>query len=205
MRMLPLVVVLLAIPVVMAADAPAPPEGWTAYIPKDKSFGVWLPEKGGRRSERERTLNVRGLRIKINLVEVTMRGGIAYEASTFTVNNAKKMNSIRHKERLELIRDIYVGEVRGKVRSETDVKAGESNGKEYTIEAGKKMARLRAFARGGRLYRAAVLGSKEQVNSKDADTFLDSFQMATQVQAGAAKASSDKDKGKRDASGKDKK
>jgi hypothetical protein len=121
------------------------------------------------------------------------------------VNNAKMMNSIRHKERLELIRDIYVSEVRGKVKSEKDVKAGESNGKEYLIDAGKTSARLRVFARGGRLYRAAVTGSKAQVSSKEADTFLDSFKMATQVQAGAADASSDKGKGKKGASGKDKK
>ena len=205
MRMLQLAVVLLAIPVAMAADAPTPPGGWKAYTPKDKSFGVWLPEKGGRRSERERTMNVRGMRIKINLVEVTVRGGLTYEASTFTVNNAKMMNSIRHKERLELIRDIFASEVRGKVSSEMDVKSGESNGKEYTIEAGKNMARLRAFARGARLYRAAVTGSKEQISSKDADTFLDSFKMATQVQAGAANASPDKDEGKKGATGKDKK
>jgi hypothetical protein len=195
---------LLTIPLLMAADAPTPPPGWREHIAKDKSFGVWLPEKG-RRSERERTSNVRRLRIKISLVEVTASGGVTYEASTLTLNNAKMMNSIRHKERLELIRDIFVSEVRGKVSSEMDVKSGESNGKEYTIEAGKNMARLRAFARGGRLYRAAVTGSKAQVSSKDADTFLDSFKMATQVQAGAANASSDKDEGKKGASGKDKK
>jgi hypothetical protein len=74
MRMLQLAVVLLAIPVAMAADAPAPPSGWTAYTAKDKSFGVWLPEKS-RPSVREFTTSARGMRIKINLVEVTARGG----------------------------------------------------------------------------------------------------------------------------------
>jgi hypothetical protein len=197
MRIRLLLAGLLAVPVLMAADAPTPPQGWKEYSPKDGSFSVWLPEKSGRRSERERTATVRGVRIKVNLVQVEVRGGPTYEASTLLLP-ARLVRAVSQKEKIEIIRDIFLNETRGKVSAETDVKQGGVTGKEYTIQMGKGMARLRAFARAGRLYRASVLGGKAQVASTNADTFLDSYKLSGKV----AEKQADKGKDKAGTSGK---
>jgi hypothetical protein len=172
-----MVVGLLVVPMLVAADATTPPAGWKEYSPKDKSFAVWLPEKAGRRSERERTMSVRGQRIKVNLVQVEARGGLTYGASTLVLS-ARLVRAIPHQQRIEILRDAFLSEVKGKVSEETDIKEGLATGKEYTITTGRGAARLRVFARGGRLYRASVAGSQAQVASKDADTFLGSFKLS---------------------------
>jgi hypothetical protein len=187
----------LAVPLLMAADETTPPPGWQDYSPKDRSFSVWLPEKSGRRSERERTVPVRGLSIKINLVQVEVRGKLTYEAASLLLPTplARRFSQ---KEKLEFIRDVFLSEVRGKVYDETEVKQGQAAGKEYVIQVGRSLARLRVFAQGRRLYRASVLGSKTHLASKDADTFLESYQPSSKTPEKQA----DKRKGKADASGK---
>jgi len=183
----------------MAADAATPPAGWKEYSPKDKSFSVWLPEKSNRRSERERTMSIRGQRVKVNLVQVEIRGGLTYGASTLLMN-ARLTRAIPQQQRLEIFRDAFLNEVKGKVSQEQDIKEGLATGKEYTIETGQGSARLRVFARGGRLYRASVMGGKAQVDSKEADTFLESFKLSAKAPETTAETPpatpADKDKGK---------
>jgi hypothetical protein len=199
-------VVLLAFPLLMAADPSSPPKGWKEYNPKDRSFLVWLPENAGRRSERERTMTIRGQRIRVNVVQVEVRGGLTYGASTLLLS-ARLAHAIPFKERMELMRDAFLSEVKGKVNEEKEIKLGEATGKEYEIQVGRGMARLRVFARGGRLYRASVLGSKEQVSSKNADTFLESYKLSAPAPEAAAdkekaaKKPTEKPQGKADASG----
>jgi hypothetical protein len=174
---------LLAIPLLMAADA-APPPGWKAYSPKDHSFSVWLPDKTGRRSERERSVTVRGMSIKINLVQVEIPSKLTYEAASLLLPT-QLGRKLSQKEKLEFIRDVFLSEVRGKVYDETEIKQGQTTGKEYVVQVGRSVARLRVFAVGRRLYRASVLGSKSRVASKDADAFLDSYQLSAKEDASA--------------------
>jgi hypothetical protein len=187
----------LAIPLLMAADEATPPPGWTEYSPKDRSYSVWLPEKTGRRSERERTIALRGLSIRIKLVQVEIQGKLTYEAASLLLPTALG-RKFSQKEKLEFIRDVFLSEVRGKVYDETEIKQGQAAGKEYVIHVGRSLARLRVFAQGRRLHRASVLGSKSRIVSKDADTFLESYQLS----AKAPEIQADKGKGKANASGK---
>jgi hypothetical protein len=168
---------LVVVPLLLAADEPkGPPEGWKEYSPNDKSFTVWLPDKGGRRSERERTITVRGTRVKVNVVQLEPKGGPTYVAETFLLP-LPLTRKVPAKERVEILRDIIVDEVQGKISKEDDIKQGRVAGKEYVIETGKGLLRLRLYAAGGRVYRASVAGTKEQAGSKDADTFLDSYKL----------------------------
>jgi hypothetical protein len=179
------------VPVLIAADASDLPPGWKEYSPKDHSFSVWLPEKTGRPSERERTVSVRGQPIKINLVQVEVRGKLTYEAASFLMPT-QLVRKVSQKEKLEFIRDVFLSEVRGKVYDETEIKKGGATGKEYVVQVSRSLARLRVFASGRRLYRASVLGSKTNVASKDADTFLNSYQLSTK----AIDTAADKGKGR---------
>lgn len=200
MHMRPALAGLLAIPVLMAADTPTPPPGWIEYSAKDRSFSAWLPQKSNRKNEREGTATVSGLRIKFSLVHVEVKS-LTYEASTLLLP-ARSVRPLSTKEKLEIIREVFLNEIRGKVTEETDIEKDRVKGKEYRIQAGRSLARLRAFARGGRLYRASVFGSKSQVDSKNADTFLESFQPSAKAPDGAASKSADKGKEKADASSK---
>ncbi len=47
----------------------------------------------------------------------------------------------------------------------------------------KGQARLRVFAVGGRVYQASITGSKAQVESKDAETFLNSYKLPEKATA----------------------
>jgi hypothetical protein len=167
---------LMVVPMLVAADDSAPPAGWKEYSPKDKSFSVWLPEKGGRRSERERTMTVRGQRIKVNLVQVETRGGLTYGASTLRLPPAMT-RKVPIGQRIEISRDAFLEEVKGKVNDEKDINQGRVPGKEYMIQTGRGLAKLRVFALGGFIYRVSVVGSKAQVESKDAETFLESYKL----------------------------
>jgi hypothetical protein len=181
-------VALMLVPLVRAADDPSAPAGWKEYSPKDKSFSVLLPEKSNRRSERERTMTVRGQRIKVNIIHVEV-GGIAYEAATFLLP-APLTRKVPAGQRLEIVRDIFLDLVKGKVKEDKDIKQGRVPGKEYLIETRSGMARLQAYAAGGRLYQVSVLGTKEQIESKDAETFLGSYKLPEK----ATGTTTDKDK-----------
>lgn len=151
------------------------PVGWREFSPKDKSFSVWVPE-GGRSRESERNITVRGTRLKINTVTVQQNPAApTYTASTLILPLALA-RKIPVVERLELIRDSFVEEFKGKVTDEKDIKLGSLPGKEYLIE-GRVTGRLRVFAYGSRIYEATVIGSKGQVSAPDATTFLDSYRL----------------------------
>jgi hypothetical protein len=184
------------VPVLMAADASDLPPGWKEYSPKDHSFSVWLPGKTGRFREPKRPVVVRGVPLEINLVQVEVRGKLTYEAASLLLPS-RLVGKASQKEKLEFMRDVFLSEVRGKVYDESEIKQSHAAGKEYVVQVGRSVARLRVFAQGKRLYRASVLGSKTNVASKDADTFLDSFQLL-------AKADMPADKGKHKTAASDK-
>ncbi len=79
---------------------------------------------------------------------------------------------------MEAVRDSYVKEIKGKIAAEKEVKQGSVAGKEYSVETGQGLTRLRLFVADGRIYRARRSpGSKEQTEAPDANTFLDSFKL----------------------------
>lgn len=175
MRLLLGLAVLLAVPLLLAADAPAPPEGWKEFSPKDKSFSVWMPDSGNR-TEREQTLRWLKNRVKRDLVQVEADGGPTYAASALIIPSTL-LRKLPIQQRIEIVLEAFLKEVKGKVADEKDIKQGRVPGKEYQIAMPKGAARLRVFAVAGRVYAASIIGSKEQVESKDAETFLKSYKL----------------------------
>ena len=69
--------------------------------------------------------------------------------------------------------------MKGKIVSEKEYPFGKTKGTEYMIEMPKgQMARYRLLV-GVLVFRSAVIGTKEQVASKDADIFPESFKLTT--------------------------
>jgi hypothetical protein len=172
--------VLFVLPLLTAADAKEPPEGWKEFQPKDKSFSVWLPDKSARRIERERTMNVEGQAVKASVIQVQVKGGPTYSAAAVLLPYALSRKLARE-QRFEILRDAYLAEVKGKVTEETDFKLGRAEGRDYQIETKKGQARLRVLSLGGRIYEAAVAGSKEQMQSGHVETFLGSYKLPAKV------------------------
>src|SRR5258708_32776118 len=82
-----IVVGLLAGPLLMAVEeAKSPAKGWKEYRPQDRSFSVWLPDQGGRKSERMRTVLVRGTRFKFTVVNLQLNNGPTYSAFTVSIS-----------------------------------------------------------------------------------------------------------------------
>jgi hypothetical protein len=171
----------LALPFLLAAgdDPSGPPSGWTEYSPKDQSFTVQVPG-GGRRSERERTMLLKGNRLKVNVLQVEPKGGPTYSAATVLMS-PRVARSMPPHERIESLRDAFVDDAKGTVKDTKDINQGRVAGKEYTVETAAGTMRLRLYAAGGRLYVASVKGSQEQVTSKDANAFLDSYKLPSKA------------------------
>jgi regulation of enolase protein 1 (concanavalin A-like superfamily) len=155
-----------------------PPQGWSEYTPKDKSFSVWLPDNVGRKSERERTIAVRGRRFKVDIVQIDVKGGLTYTAENIILP-LDFVRQIKPTERMDMFRDLFVDEAKGKVDEEKEIKLGTLTGKEYLVTTGQGKERLRLFLVGSRVLRVTVNGTKEQVESTEANVFLDSFRGPT--------------------------
>jgi predicted Zn finger-like uncharacterized protein len=169
-----------AVPIVPAAPldtSGAPPPGWTVFSAKDNSFSVWLPNQQGRRSERTRSMNRRGMRFNLNVVQLAANGGPLYSAATITLSpNAARQIPLQ--ALIEIMRDAFVEDIRGTVTGEQQIQLGDAPGREYTISAGASQARLRAYTRGTRIYHAAILGSPQQIQSVEANTFFSSYKLS---------------------------
>jgi hypothetical protein len=219
-----------------ADEAPAPPEGWVDYTPKDKIFSVFIP-KGGKRTERTDTVQVKDQKIRVNIIELESDGKGQFIALSLLLQPKlavpkrapvppvvpvvppvpigpigkgpvrpvppvppvkpvrpgpiKPLDppSVKPIERVdsgpadaqamtEIMRDVFLKHVKGKVADEKDIKLGEYSGKEYQVTIDSKTsARCRVFVAGTLIQQFAIVGTKEQVEGKDADLFLDSFRM----------------------------
>jgi hypothetical protein len=172
----------LALSAAAAADA-QPPEGWADYAPRDKVFSVWVP-KGGKRTERTATVDVKGLRVRVNLLELQTEGKGRLSARTYLLPRPVAPRPKAGKPApfpdpgalTEAVRDGFLKEVKGKVADEKEVKVGDVTGKEYLVKINDKAAaRLRVFVMGLFIFEVSIAGTPEQVGGKDADTFLESF------------------------------
>jgi predicted Zn finger-like uncharacterized protein len=164
----------------------APPPGWALHNAQDNSFSVWLPNRGGRRSERTRSFTGRGMRLKLNIVQLDASGGPTFSAATITLSpNVIRKISLQHL--IEIMRDAFLEEVKGTVIGEQEIQLDNARGREYLISAGQSQARMRAYTRGARIYHAAVLGAPQQVQSVEANTFFSSYRLAARVVAASPK------------------
>ena len=129
-------------------------------------------------------MTMRGQRLRVTALHLEMPDKTIYHVEKLTLSGAGKVN---RKDLEESLRDALVNEFRGKLADETDAKLGAISGKDYTIETGKGLARVRLFvSAGGRVVILHVEGSKEQVEQKATTTFLDSCRLGREIPAGEA-------------------
>lgn len=84
---------------------------------------------------------------------------------------------VKPKTVLDGVRDGMKGKD-GVVKDEKDVTLGGTvPGREFRIEAGKKVIRARIFLAGTRLYQVMVTGERQPADGKSADEFLKSFEI----------------------------
>jgi hypothetical protein len=168
-----------------AADSPGekPPAGWKEYSPKDNAFTVWIPVKVTRQSERERTATVRGQRFKITLLNLEMGKTLRYSVEKLTLPASLARGNRRELE--DTCRDIIVADLRGKVIDESDVKLGPITGREYTVQTGVGLSKVRIFVGGGRVYMIHAEGSKADMENEETTTFLSSLRMGASAPSGA--------------------
>ena len=157
----------------LAAGENQPPAGWTEYAPKLKSYVVWFPTDA-RVMESEKNIVSKATQIRVSRATVQAKNGLLFGTSQIIIppNFAKD----KVKERFATYREWCLDELNGKLIEEKNVKLDTMVGKEFVIEAKNgDMARYRVFGAGVQIFRAVVIGTKQQVESKDADTFFDSF------------------------------
>jgi S1-C subfamily serine protease/HEAT repeat protein len=158
-----------------SAPAGQPPKGWQEQTSADKSFSVWMPE-GGRRRTSERTLTVRGVQLKLNSVLAEPPGGPVYGAAALTLPPVLAQK-LAPSERIEAIRDVFAVESKGKVSNETEIKRGTLSGKEYRIDGARLSLRLLLYSVDDRIYQAVVSGTPAQVEGGNATAFLASYRV----------------------------
>jgi S1-C subfamily serine protease len=158
-----------------------PPAGWKEYTPKDRTYAIWIPAKARSQNERERSMTVRGQSLKSNILTVEMPNGLGYLAQGIIVENASTQENRADLE--ELIRDLVTGEIRGRVATERDVKVGTIPGKEYRIESGRLVVRVRVFVAGNWILLLQAVGTREMVDSEGVRTFLNSCRISPEPRA----------------------
>jgi hypothetical protein len=178
------------------AEDKKPPEGWKDYQPKGNSFSCWLPtEEGILRENNKDKSPQKGMTLRFASVTYQLKNGPLYEAGTITVMPyAGDFTKLKATERIDIVRDLIVEGSKGKASDEVEVKQGRVPGREFTVEAGKTFTRHRVYQYVDRFFIMSVSGTKDQVKSKDADTFLDSYKIPDRYTGLGEKDKDKKDK-----------
>ena len=158
---------------------PKPPAGWKEHSPADNAFTVWIPEKPKRQSERDRTSTLRGTTLKIATLHIEVADKLFYHVEKITLP-AALAGKLKQAD-LELsLKEMLLGEFRGKLLETSEAKLGATTGIDYLIETGKGLARARVFVgAAGRVVIVYAEGTKEQVEDKSTLIFLESVRMGT--------------------------
>lgn len=172
---------LIAIPL-QAQDA-KPPDGWKEVTAKKNAYRVWVPTNGELSETRENVpLKIEGRTqtLTVDITTLDRKDKSIFIASRLTVP-ADLLKSSKPNERQAMYRDHFISAVKGKLIEQKEVAIGKVKGTEYMIETPKGFARFRLYGTSSIVYRVAIIGTKEQVNSKDAETFFDSFKTPSMI------------------------
>jgi S1-C subfamily serine protease len=171
-----------------AGEVPVP-AGWKEYTATNKTYKVWLPEKG-QSSEKQRTSGKPpGQWLTFNSVIVEMPGGQTYMVEQIILIPPPRI--VNRDEIMKLLREVAIGDGPGaKVTREADAKMGQFPGTEYLIERGTSATRARGFVIGSSVYLLRAIGTRDQVEAAESTTFLDScrLQVLNRPPAGGAGA-----------------
>lgn len=174
MRTVSVLTVLALVLPAAAADDKSPPDGWKEVAGgyKKQAYSVWMPA-AGEPADNESSIVSKYGQIRVFRTECQPKGGPLYAAGEILL--PPDLTKAPIKVRQEFFRDLFLDEVKGKLVEEKKASLGTMAGKEYLVETPDGMARYRLLGTGVRIYRMAVVGTKDQVQSADADTFFDSF------------------------------
>ncbi len=152
-----------------ADDKPA----WKEFTSKEGRFKVLMPATP-RQSDHDTESDFGKGVLHMNTARV---GDMMYGANY--CDFPPTVRDIPIKAFLDASRDGAIANLEGKLVSEKDVRLGKYPGREIRIDvgAGRSLFRVRVFLVEQRLYQAVVFGTHEAATSKEADRFLDSFQL----------------------------
>ncbi|HEY7427972.1 MAG TPA: hypothetical protein VH682_27310 [Gemmataceae bacterium] len=173
MRVAKTLPVLLLLPLVVAADEQSPPKGWKEMAPKNKAYIAWYPSDGKIEESQDSIVSPKFGQIRIFRAHLERKDGSLFGTSQIIL--PPKLLKANAKVRQDFFRDVCLEEFRGKVVEEKKAKLGTMAGKEYLIKTPGGMARFGLYGTGSQTFRVLIVGSKDQVQSKDADTFFTSF------------------------------
>lgn len=160
------------------ASLPAvkPPAGWKEYVPSDKSYTVWVPDQPRTQTESGRMTRIRTFPVKSNVLLVELAGGLKYSVEEMVLPLALAWR-LQRAEMEAVIRDAIAVETGGRITEVTTARLGTIPGKEYRLATSRGQVRLRVFAGASRLFALRVTGTTEQVESADAEKFLNSCRL----------------------------
>jgi len=144
---------------------------WKEFLSKEGRFKVLMP--GTPEPPKANNKNDAGKNdLKLNTVSV---GSTVYSAGHVDLPAMIKDSSVM--QTYDRWLELTVAKLGGKVISDKEIKLGKHSGCEvlYDIQDVKTIFRIRLFLIGQRLYQLNVIGPKDEATSKDADKFLDSF------------------------------
>jgi S1-C subfamily serine protease len=152
-----------------------PPDGWTDYVPRDRSFAVWLPAKPARQAERQRDVRAGGEAMRVSSVAGKTADGLSYSAEYVILPP-----SLANQPPVRLhaaIRSLLLDEGRGRFTESVEAQSGSLQGVQYRIEYDDEVARARVFIGRGVVRLVRVAGTADQVAAREAETILLSFRL----------------------------
>ncbi len=167
------------LPLLAADEAKKPPEGWKEHQAKGNSFSCWLPTEEGilRENNKDKTPK-KGVTLRFASVTFQPKNGPLFEAGTATVTPyAGDFTKLKATERIDILHDLVVEASKGKASDEVEVKQGRVPGRDFIIEADKTFTKHRMYQYVDRFFYLSVTGTKEQINSKAAATFLEGYKI----------------------------
>jgi hypothetical protein len=152
-----------------------PLAGWKEFIPGDKSYVVWIPEKPLSHNWQGRTQNRDGLRVRVHHMKCTAPSGLVCEVEM--ISFLSEGGQMPRNEIEEIIKKGITEAMKGRVTETQEVEQDQLSGTEYTIKADGTVSRVRVFVTGMRVCVVQVTGSSDQVSAEEADTYLSSYRL----------------------------
>ena len=152
-------------------DDDKPPMGWKEYMPKDKTFVIWVPEKIKSQVEKDRTETYGKTKVKVDSFVFDTDSAIYFvQEAIFPSTGAEKI-----KESMAAsFKTGITANTNGKLTKESDVTVGTAKGKEYRMENKDTALRARVLTTETRVFMIQVSGKKAAIDGDAGTIFLES-------------------------------
>jgi len=160
---------------VLLTPLPAAAGEWKAFNSKEGNYEVQLP---GTPRENRNSVKTSVGTVYVVLAVVPVNKGEGNYVVGFSELPEAVVKADSEAKRLDNARDGAIASVKGKLKSEKEVKLDGHSGRELDIEVGNGMlVRARFYAVNNRLYQVMAVGSRDLVGSTDTGKFLNSFKL----------------------------